>query len=88
MVILVNGHYHFEAEFQKVRSIFDKNYCPIDFKSFSTSKVSIKYPGSGALCDNFEKLQECQAQRAKIEANVEWGYFTEAAPHIILRGLR
>ena len=50
---------------------------------FPTSKVSIKYPGSGALCDNFEKLQECQAQRAKIEANVEWGYFTETAPHMV-----
>ena len=49
---------------------------------FGVWKVSIKYVESEAVCDNFEKLQECQAQRAIDRANVEWGYFTETAPHI------
>ena len=52
------------------------------------SKVDKKYPGSGALCDNFEKLQECQAQRARVRVNVAWGYFTETAPHIVWHEMR
>ena len=57
--------------FQKVRSIFNKKNCSIHFKISAASKVSIKYVESEAVCDNFEKLQECQAQRAIDRANVE-----------------
>ena len=68
--------------FQKVRSIFDKNNCSNHFKIFAASKVSIKYVESGTVCDNFEKLQEYQAQRTIDRVYVARGYFTETAPHI------
>ena len=71
--------------FQKVRSNFDKKNCFIHSKFSAASKLSIKYVESEAVWDNFEKLQECQAQRAIDRANVEWGYFTETAPHVCTR---
>ena len=47
------------------------------------NRTWVKYVETGAVCDSFEKLQECQAQRALDRANVEWGYFTETAPHMV-----